>query len=157
MRFVLGAEVKTKTLAVALTLCLCAHVGMAQTNEEIKQAVGEVASELQQCSVYFLLVSTCVASQDSTLSLSYRKAADKVGELALTSGRTAGLSDKAFTARGQLLSEAMIKSMGGDCINSAVPMKKYMNFCQQLSRGADPRLMEWIKCIQASNRTCNAP
>ena len=59
-----------KTLAVALMLCLFAQVGMAQTNEEIKQAAGEVASELQQCSVYFLLVSTCVAQQDPALSLS---------------------------------------------------------------------------------------
>jgi hypothetical protein len=146
-----------KTLAVALMLCLCAQVGMAQTNEEIKQAAGEVASELQQCSVYFLLVSTCVAQQDPALSLSYRKAADRVGQLSLSTGRTAGMSNDAYTARGTMLSEEMMKSMGGNCINSAVPMKKYMNFCQLLNRDADPRLMEWIKCVHAADRTCNGP
>ena len=41
-------------------------------------------------------------------------------------------------------------------INSAVPMKKYMNFCKQLARDADPRLSEWIKCVQ-EKRTCNGP
>jgi hypothetical protein len=51
----------------------------------------------------------------------------------------------------------MMKSMGGNCINSAVPMKKYMNFCQLLNRDADPRLMEWIKCVHAADRTCNGP
>ncbi len=146
-----------KTLAVVLMLSLYAQVGMAQTNEEIKQAAGEVASELQQCSVYFLLVSTCVAQQDPALSLSYRKAADRVGQLSLSTGRTAGMSNDAYMARGTMLSEGMMKSMGGDCINSAVPMKKYMNFCQLLNRDADPRLMEWIKCIHAADRTCNGP
>src|ERR1700737_3094111 len=113
-----------KTLAVALMLCLCAQVGMAQTNEEIKQAAGEVASELQQCSVYFLLVSTCVAQQDPALSLSYRKAADRVGQLSLSTGRTAGMSNDAYTARGTMLSEEMMKSMGGHCSNSPRPMNK---------------------------------
>src|ERR1700730_3956230 len=127
-------------------LCLCTQVGMAQTNEEIKQAVGELAGELQQCSVYFLVVSTCVAQQDAALSLSYRKAADKVGDLAVNSGRTSGLSNEALVARHQLMFEAMRKSMAGDCINSAVLLKKYMNFCQRLNHDADPRLMEWIKC-----------
>src|ERR1700738_4122765 len=142
-----------KTLAVALMLCLCAQVGMAQTNEEIKQAAGEVASELQQCSVYFLLVSTCVAQQDPTLSLSYRKAADRVGQLSLSTGRTADVSNDAYMALGTMLSEDMMKSMGGNCVNVAVPMKKYMNFCQKLSHDADPRLMEWIKCIRTSDKT----
>ena len=59
--------------------------------------------------------------------------------------------------RGTMLSEEMMKSMGGNCINSAVPMKKYMNFCQLLNRDADPRLMEWIKCVHAADRTCNGP
>ena len=101
-----------KTLVATLLLCFCAQAGTAQTNKQIVQAVGEVAGELQECSVYFLLVSTCVAEQDAALSLSYRKAADKVGELAISSGRTAGVSDEAYMARSQLMSEAMMKSMG---------------------------------------------
>lgn len=148
---------KAKMLALALMLCMFAEVGNAQTNEEIKQAVGELAGELQQCSVYFLIVSTCVAPQDAALSLSYRKAADKIGELAISSGQTAGVSDEAFVAGSQLMSETMMKSLAGSCINSAVLLKKYMNFCQRLNRDADPRLMEWIKCVHAGDRTCNGP
>jgi hypothetical protein len=112
---------------------------------------------LQQCSVYFLIVSTCVATQDTTLSLSYRKAADKIGELAISSSRTAGVSDEAFMAGSHLMSETMRKLLAGKCINSAVLLEKYMDFCQRLNRDADPRLMEWIKCIHAGDRTCNGP
>jgi hypothetical protein len=148
---------KAKMLAVALMLGLSTDVGNAQTNEEIKQAVGELAGELQQCSVYFLIVSTCVATQDTTLSLSYRKAADKIGELAISSSRTAGVSDEAFMAGSHLMSETMRKLLAGKCINSAVLLEKYMDFCQRLNREADPRLMEWIKCIHAGDRTCNGP
>src|ERR1700712_1629750 len=124
---------KTITLAFALMLSLCADNGNAQTNEQIKQAMGELAGELQQCSVYFLLVSTCVAPQDATLALSYRKAADKIGELAISSGRTAGVSDEAYMAGSHLMLEAMMKSLAGGCINSAVLLKKYMNFCARLN------------------------
>jgi hypothetical protein len=152
---VIGVKEAAKTLALALMLSICAQSGMAQTNKEI-QAAGEVAGELQQCSVYFLVVSTCVAEQDAELSLSYRKAADKVGELAISLGRTAGVSDEAYMAGSQLMSETMKKSMAGKCINSAVLLKKYMNFCRQLARDADPRLAEWIKCVQ-QKRTCNGP
>jgi len=59
---------------------------------KLNKAVGEVAGELQQCSVCFLVLSTCVGKQDPALSQSYRKAADKVGELSLSTGRTAGVS-----------------------------------------------------------------
>jgi hypothetical protein len=148
---------KVKMLAVALMLGLSADAGNAQTNEEIKQAVGELAGELQQCSVYFLIVSTCVAPQDAALSLSYRKAADKIGELAISSSRTAGVSDEAFAAGSHLMSETMMKSLAGKCINSAVLLEKHMNFCQRLNRDADPRLMEWIKCIHVGDRACNGP
>jgi len=60
-------------------------------------------------------------------------------------------------ALGTMLSEDMMKSIGGNCINVSVPMKTYMNFCRKLSQDADPRLMEWIKCIQTSDKTCNSP
>jgi hypothetical protein len=149
-------KIKPFTVA-ALILCLGGSAVTAQTNEQIKQAVGEVAGELQQCSVYFLVLSTCVEQQDPALSQSYRKAADRVGQLSLSSGRTAGVSNEAYMALGTMLSEDMMKSMGGNCVNVAVPMKKYMNFCQKLSRDADPRLTEWIKCIQTSDKTCNSP
>jgi hypothetical protein len=152
------SQMKIKPFTVAaLILCLGGSAVTAQTNEQIKQAVGEVAGELEQCSVYFLLLSTCVAKQDPALSLSYRKAADKVGELSLSTGRTAGVSNDAYAALGSMLSDDMMKSMGGNCVNIAVPMKKYMNFCQKLSQDADPRLMEWIKCIQKSDKICNSP
>jgi hypothetical protein len=149
---------KAKPFTVALVLfCLGGSAATAQTNEQVKQAVGEVAGELQQCSVYFLVLSTCVEQQDPALSLSYRKAADRVGQLALSSGHTAGVSNDAYMALGTMLSEDMMKSMGGNCVNVAVPMKKYMNFCQKLSHDADPRLMEWIKCNRTSDKTCKSP
>ncbi len=129
----------------------------AQSEADIKRAMGEVAGELQQCSVYFLVLSACVETQEPTLARTYKDMADKVGGLAISSGRAAGVSDEAYAALGSLEAEAMMKSMGGNCTNVAVLLKKYMNFCQKLSQDADPRLKEWVACARASKRTCGGP
>src|SRR4051794_8545134 len=91
-----ATEVKTKTLAIALMLCLFTQLAMAQTNEEIKQARSHLADDLQQCSLFFLVASTCVADQDAAVALSYRKASDELGKLAISSSRAAGVSKNAF-------------------------------------------------------------
>ena len=43
---------------------------------------------------------------------------------------------------------------GGNCTNIAVLLNRYVYFCQQLSRDADPRLREWIACIIAKAPKC---
>jgi hypothetical protein len=43
----------------------------------------------------------------------------------------------------------MMNSIDSNCINIAVLLKKYANFCQRLSQDADPRLKEWIACAHA--------
>jgi hypothetical protein len=134
---------------------------IGQTDEDIKkQAVDEVASEMLQCSLWFVLVSTCIDEQPPesiadhpTLALRFRKAAEKLLGLAR---RAPGFSDEAVIARGALLAEEMKKSMGRTCTNISVPSKKYGKFCQRLADDdAGQRFLEWIKCIQTADRTCN--
>ena len=135
---------------------------MAQSEAENKRAMdralGEVAGELQQCSVYFLVGSACLENQQElALARTYREMADKVTNLAIPAGRSVGVSDAAYAALGSLLAEAMMKSMDGNCTNIAVLLKKYMNFCQRLSQDVDARLMEWVACARTSKRACGGP
>jgi hypothetical protein len=143
------------TLVAAMAALL--QPAAAQSEADIKRAMGEVAGELQQCSVYFLVLSSCVADQEPALARTYRNMADKVSDLAISGGRAAGVSDEAHAALGSLLAESMMKSMNGNCTNIAVLLKKYMNFCQRLSQDADPRLKEWAACARARQRTCGGP
>lgn len=141
--------------AVAL-LILSAPAG-AQTNEQIKRALGETASELQQCAVYFLVTSVCISSQDAGLASSYRSAADRLSGLALSSFQSAGTSRAAFLAQGQIYSKAMMTALDNNCSNIAVLQLKYMEFCKGMNRGADPRLLEWIACAKANKAACGGP
>ena len=69
-----------------------------------------------------------------------------------------GFTDKYVSERRAMLLEAIKKSMNGTC-NIDVPTKKYGKFCDRLQTddAADRRYMEWIRCIQAADRTCNGP
>jgi len=143
--------------AVVLVLCLSISSATAQTGDDIKQAKGEVASELQVCSIYFRIGRSCLSLQEPALARSYGEMSDKVADLAISGFRAVGVSDEVYAAQESLYTEAMINAMRGDCTNIAVLLQRYSRFCQRLSQNADPRLKEWIACVRARQRTCGGP
>ena len=143
--------------AVVLVLCLSISSATAQTGDDIKQAKGEVASELQVCAIYFRIGRSCLSLQDPALARIYGEMSDKVADLAISSFRAVGVSDEVYAAQDSLYTEAMINAMRGDCTNIAVLLPRYSRFCQRLSQDADPRLKEWIACARARHRTCGGP
>ena len=151
-------EGKMRIFAAALFgLCLAVGAAKAQTEQEMTWAMGEVGEELQTCSVYFTVISGCLGQQRPDLSETYLQAAQRLALLGSSSKQSAGVSREAYLAFSDVLFQDMMKSMGGNCTNIAVLLKKYMNFCQRLSQDADPRLKEWIVCIRAHQQTCGRP
>jgi hypothetical protein len=149
---------RVTTVAALFTTVFLVGSARAQTPDQVVlSAMGEVAGELQTCSVYYLVGSSCLSAQRPDLARTYRAMADKVGDLAITSGRAAGISDAAYAAQASLYAKAMMKAMDGNCTNIAVLLRRYSDFCQRLSQDADPRLKEWIACIRARNQTCGGP
>ena len=149
--------IKFVVIAVLISVGPWFHAAFAQTNEEEKWAVGEVGQELQKCSVYFLVLSSCLETQEPTLSSRYRAAHDNISRLAISATMAAGVSPEAYTALAQIEAAEMMKSMNNSCTNIAVLLKKYMNFCQRLSIETDWRINEWLACIRARKRTCGSP
>jgi hypothetical protein len=143
--------------AVVLVLCLSVGSVTAQTGDDIKQAKGEVASELQVCSIYFGIGRSCLNLQEPALARTYGEMSDTVADLAISGFRAVGVSDEVYAAQESLYTEAMINAMRGDCTNIAVLLQRYSRFCQRLSQNADPRLKEWIACVRARQRTCSGP
>lgn len=139
-----------------LALWLGTAAATAQT-QEMKLALGEVGEELQTCSVYFTVVSGCLGQQRPDLSETYLEAAQRLGLLGASSKQNAGVSQDAILAFSNMMFDDMKKSMGGNCTNIAVLLKKYKDFCQRLSQDADPRLKQWIACIRAKQQTCGGP
>ena len=149
--------IKCMVIAVLISVGLLFQPAFAQKNEEMKWAVGEVGQELQKCSVYFLVLSSCLETQEPTLSSRYRAAHDNISRLAISATMAAGVSPEAYTALAQIEAAEMMKSMSNNCTNIAVLLKKYMNFCQRLSIETDSRINEWLACIHASRRSCGGP
>jgi hypothetical protein len=140
---------------VALAAFLPFGTSAAQlTQEDVVAAGREVAGELQQCSVYFILSSNCIGSQDPALARDYRTAADRFGALSLRGGRAAGQSDDAYRAMASLLMEGMMNAIQQSCVNAAVLVRKYASFCQRLGQDVDVRLKEWMACKEAQRSPC---
>jgi hypothetical protein len=149
---------RVTTVAALFTAVFLIGSAQAQTPDQVVlSAMGEVAGELQICSVYYLVGSSCLDTQKPELARTYRAGADKLGNLAIMSGRAAGVSDAAYAAQSSLYAKAMMKAMDGNCTNIAVLLQRYSEFCQRLSQDADPRLKEWMACIRARNQTCGGP
>jgi hypothetical protein len=73
--------------AVVLVLCLNISSAAPQTGDDIQQAKGEVASELQVCSIYFRIGRSCLSLQEPALARSYGEMSDKVADLHSGRGR----------------------------------------------------------------------
>ncbi len=140
---------------VLMALATTTSAAAAQSNQEhMAEAVLETASEMQECTVYFVVSSSCFIEQSPTMVKQYRDAADRMGELALESAKTLGMSTEAFIARHSLMGEKMMEDMGKSCINVAVLQRRYAKVCQRLSQSADTRLLEWIACKKAKKLSC---
>jgi hypothetical protein len=144
-------------LMVTTVLMLSCGAARTQTDDETKWAIGEVGEELEQCSVYFMIASSCIAKQEPSLSLKYKDLSQKAVDLAIAASRASGKSDEAYLALQRILTEEMMKSMDGSCVNIAVLLKKYTNFCPQLVNDTDRRIDQWIACIRAKKKTCGGP
>ena len=144
---------RTSLLAL-IAMCFSVIAATAQTDQEMIWAVGEVGEELQTCSVYFTVVSGCLQHQEPALSETYLQAARRLALLGASSKESAGVSEEAYLAFSDVLFKDMKKSMGENCTNIAVLLKKYMSFCQRLSQDADPQLKEWIECFRAHQKRC---
>jgi hypothetical protein len=150
-------RVRDIVAAVAASIVFAQSAAAQTTDADMQRALGEVAGELEVCSVYFLVGSACIKDQRPDLAETYRAASDKVADMAISSGRAVGVSDKAYAAQASLYTDAMMKAMGGNCTNIAVLLQRYSNFCKRLAEDVDPRLKEWVACARARRETCDGP
>ena len=146
----------TNVIAV-MAVCLSVNAAAAQTDVDMKWALGEVASEMQVCGDYFSVAARCLKPQRPNLATTYQVASDRIMLSAISGQRAAGMSDKAIVAQSLAYTELMMKAMNGNCSNIQVLLNRYMNFCLQLDHDSTPRLKEWIACVHARQQSCGGP
>ncbi len=108
--------------------------------------MNEFSSELLECAAYFFVSAQCIENHPDPrapkLASDYRSAAEKLTGIAITTGRSVGISDDAFAARTRLTFAQQMKSINNNCINVSVLLDRYSDFCMHLSRTPDQRLDE---------------
>jgi hypothetical protein len=148
-----------KTALTCFALLVASGTTMAQqefglSDANVTRAVNELSGEKLECAVFFSVGAQCVRGHPdqsvpgvvSDVTQAFQDMLDR----GVKTSRTAGLSDAAATARRNMVTDAMLKSMGGNCINIGVVLERYADFCGQLRRDADPRLKELL-----AGQTCS--
>jgi hypothetical protein len=139
------------TVVIAGLIISTAVMGQNAARQQTNDALNELSSEMTECSVYFIVSSTCFKKdpQAADMVRDYRRAADKIAELALTTGGAVGLSVQGLAARQKLMFEDMMTSTSKNCTNLSVLLERYSRFCKQLAQAPDDRLKELL-----SGKTC---
>jgi hypothetical protein len=157
----LGIRGFMKTALTCLALIIASGTTTAQqefdlSDPNVAWSVNELSREMLECAVFFAVGAQCVRGHPDQpvhgVVPDVTQAFQDMLDLGVKTGRTAGLSDAAATARRNRVTDAMLKSMGGNCINIGVVLERYANFCGQLRRDADPRLKE-LRAGQTCSRT----
>jgi hypothetical protein len=148
-----------KTALTCLALLVASGTTMVQqkfdlSNPNATRAVNELSGEMLECAVFFAVGAQCMRghpdqSVPGVVSDATQAFQDML-DLGVKTGRTAGLSDAAATAQRNMVTDAMLKSMGGNCSNIGVVLERYADFCGQLRRDAEPRLKELV-----AGQTCS--
>ena len=142
-----------KTALTCFALLVASGTTMAQqefglSDANVTRAVNELSGEMLECAVFFAIGAQCVRRHHDQsvpgVVTDAMVAFKDMLDLARKTGRTLGVSDAAATGRRNMATDAMLKAMGGKCINISVILERYADFCGQLRRDADPRLKELL-------------
>ena len=142
-----------KTALLCLALLVASGTTTAQqkfdlSDANVTRAVNELSREMLECAVFFAIGAQCVRRHPDQsvpgVVTDAMTAFQDMLDLARKTGRTVGVSDAAATGRRNMATDAMLKAMGGKCINISVILERYADFCGQLRRDADPRLKELL-------------
>jgi hypothetical protein len=136
-----------KPIIAAFAIGCMTFVAIGQPlSENEKRAVNELSGELLECSVYFTISAECMRGHPDprvpSIIKKYEEASTTAGGKAMMVGRIVGLTDDAVASRMKLIQNEMMKSIKDNCVNIAVLLERYANFCPGLLQDMDPRLNE---------------
>jgi len=134
-------------LAMALfAWCLLSITASAQSNKT--NAINELTGEMLECSVYYIISAQCIEGHPDPdapgLVKTYKGLANDIATLAISTGKSVGVSDDAVNARLSLITKNLMDSIANKCVMINVLFDRYDNFCKQLVQNVDARLKELL-------------
>src|SRR5947209_3576212 len=126
--------------------CFFSITASAQSNKT--NAIDELTGEMLECSVYYIISANCIEGHPNPdapgLVKTYKGLANDIATLAISTGKSVGVSDDAVNARLSLITKNLMDSIANKCVMINVLFDRCDNFCKQLVGNVDARLKELL-------------
>jgi hypothetical protein len=105
----------------------------AAESTAVRLAYNNMSQEMTTCTVFYMLSGKCLGKDNPELSEQIEKAASVMANLAVLTGKHAGLQDNALVARTKIQMTKLQAQTGKDCDNIAVLLNRYGESCKALA------------------------
>jgi hypothetical protein len=118
---------------VAVSLSLAVVNAQAADSTAVRMAYNYMSQDMTTCTVFYMLSGKCLGKDNPELSEQIEKAASKMANLAVLTGKHAGLDDDALVARTNSKMAKMQAQTGQNCDNISVLLDRYGESCKSLA------------------------
>jgi hypothetical protein len=120
--------------AVAAWLSLGIVNAEAADSAAVRLAYSYMSRDMTTCTVFYMLSARCLGKDNPELSEQIEKAASVMANLAVLTGKHAGLKDDALVALTNNQMARLQAQNGRDCANISVLLNRYGESCKALAR-----------------------
>ena len=120
-------------LALATSLSLFLIDAQAAESTNVRLAYDYMSQDMTTCTVFYMLSGKCLGKDNPKLSEQIGKAASVMANLAVLTGKHAGLEESALVARSNMQMTKLQAQTGRDCNNISVLLDRYGENCKALA------------------------
>ena len=119
--------------AAAVSLSLLVVNAQAADSTAVRLAYNYMSQDMTTCTVFYMLTGKCLGKDNPELSEQLEKAASVMANLAVLTGKHAGLNDNALVVRTKIQMTKLQAQTGHDCDNISVLVNHYGESCKALA------------------------
>jgi hypothetical protein len=139
------------SLAVATSLSLAAIGAQAAESTNVRLAYDYMSQDMTTCTVFYMLSGKCLGKDNPELSEQIDKAASVMANLAVLTGKHAGLEDSTLVARTKLQMTKLQAQSGPDCDNISVLLNRYGENCKALASHPQAAFQRALNKVMQAN------
>lgn len=134
----------------SLVLAAALSAAQGQTDERLDESIGFInnfSHENAVCGAYALMVHQCLKNRnsDAKLAADFYTMGDNFLQRSVSTGKVAGLSQKALDARVTIAIDDMKADTDSNCINISVLFQKHAKVCKTLYEDGPSILSNAVK------------
>ena len=138
-------------LLVGALLSLGVANAQAADSTAVRMAYNYMSHDMTTCTVFYMLSGKCLAKDNPELSEQIEKAASVMANLAVLTGKHAGLKDDALVARTNTQMANLQAQTGRDCSNISVLLTRYGESCKALGRHPQAAFQRVLNQVMEEN------